>query len=124
MTIEILPESEDDTLALVISGTLTSEDYDKLRPEMDLRAEAHDEFDLLCELDDVSGLQPSAIRDDLMFVKDYAGSLRKMAVVTDESTLGRVAQLVGEPVAFVIGVDYERFDDRVEAWKWLRSDAG
>lgn len=122
MTIEILSESENDTLAVVISGTLTSDDYEKLRPEMDLRADANDEFDLLCELDDVSGLEPSAIRDDLMFVKDYAKSIRRMAVVTDESILGRVAEFLGEPFAVAIGVDYERFDDRVAAWKWLRSD--
>jgi hypothetical protein len=51
-----------------------------------------------------------------------ANSIRRMALVTDGSALGRVARFLGEPVAVAIGVGYECFDDRVAAWKWLRSD--
>lgn len=120
--IEILSESENDTLAVTISGTLSQDDYEKIRPELDLRAKNGGEFDLLVELDDVSGLEPAAIRDDLLFAKDYGGSIRRMAVVTDEKLLGSVSDALGTPIATMLGFEFERFDDRVAAWKWLRSD--
>lgn len=120
--ITILPESENDVLAVVVSGRLTTDDYDKLEPELDLRAEQDGTFDLLVELTDVDGLEPAAIRDDLSFAKKYSDDIGRMAVVTDDSFMQRLADFVGKPFSVVMGVDMERFDDRVEAWKWLRSD--
>lgn len=118
--ITILPESESDVLAVEISGRLTTDDYDKLEPELDLRAEQDGTFDLLVELNDLEGLEPAAIRDDLSFSKKYSDDIGRMAIVTGETFMQRLADFVGKPFSVVMGVDMERFDDRVEAWKWLR----
>lgn len=118
--IEILPESEDDTLAVRISGELTSEDYQKIEPELRLRAERPKAFDVLVLLEDIEGMEPSAVRDDLRFTKDFAGSIRRMAVVTGDPVWRGLSDFVGKPVGQLLGMEVERFDDRVEAWKWLR----
>lgn len=119
--IEVLPESETDVLAVVVSGRLRSEDYDKLRLECDLRVERHANFDLLVELSDIEGAEPEVIREDLSFLKEYRDRVRRMAIVTEETLWQRLADLLGKPFGVVLGMEVERFDDRVGAWKWLRS---
>jgi hypothetical protein len=119
--ITILPESESDVLAVAVSGRLTTEDYDTLEPELELRAGHDGTFDLLVELTDVEGVEPAAIRDDLSFSKKYSDDIGRMAVVTDDSLMKRLTDFLGKPFSVVMGVDMERFDDRVEARKWLRS---
>lgn len=116
--IEILSQSRTDALAVVISGELTSDDYDKLRPELELRAEKGT-FNLLVELTDVSGLELSAVKDDLMFTKDFKDSIDKMAVVTDDQLLSKVSDFVGTPLGDLLGVEVKRFDERDIAWTWL-----
>ena len=119
--IDILPESESDALAIVITGELTSEDYAKLEPELELRADRPDDFDVLVEISGVEGLEPGAIRDDLRFATEYSSHIGRMAVVTDEPLWQGVADLIGKPLGALVGAEVERFDDRVEAWKWLRA---
>ncbi len=116
--IEILSQSRTDALAVVISGQLTSDDYDKLRPELELRADKGT-FNLLVELTDVSGLELSAVKDDLMFTKDFKDSIDKMAVVTDDQLLSKVSDFVGAPLGELLGVEVKRFDERDIAWTWL-----
>lgn len=121
--IKILSESEPDTLAVSISGRLEHEDYTTLEPELQLRADRDRAFDLLVELTDIDGLDAAAIRDDLSFTQKFAGDIDKMAVVTSDGPWGLLTKFVGEPLGGVLDVDVERFDDRVEAWKWLRDES-
>lgn len=121
--IEILSESEPDTLAVSISGKLEHDDYTTLEPELQLRADRDGDFDLLVELKDIDGLDPAAIRDDLSFTKKFSGDIDKMAVVTSSGPWDTLTKFVGEPLAAILDVDVERFDNRVEAWKWLRGES-
>lgn len=122
--IKVLSESEPDTLAITISGKLAHDDYATLESELRLRADRDGDFDLIVEMKDIDGLEPSVIRDELAFAKEYSGSIAKMAIVTDDAPWSQLASFVGEPLGAVLGVEVERFPDRVEAWKWLgkRSD--
>lgn len=122
--IEILSESEPDTLAVTVSGKLTKDDYRALEPELKLRADRDGKFDLLVEFTDLDGFEPSIIRDNLEFTKDFADDLAHVAVVTDDSPWSKLAAMTGAPLGQLLGIDVDRFDDRVEAWKWLRSDSG
>ena len=70
------------------------------------------------------GFEPSIIRDNLEFTKDYAGDLAHVAVVTDDSPWSKLAAMTGTPLGQLLGIDVDRFDDRVEAWKWLTSEPG
>jgi hypothetical protein len=119
--IDILPQSDKGTLAMVISGKLTDLDYQKIEPELDLRADQMDAFDLLVELDDIRGLEPEAVRDNLSFTAEYAGSIRRMAVVTEEPLWQGLLTFVGKPLGELLDVNVERFDDSTAAWEWLRS---
>lgn len=117
--IEILSQSNPDALAVVVSGELTSEDYDKLQPELQLRSERDGNFNLLVELSDVSGLEPATVKENLMFTKDFKDSIAKMAVVTDDQLLGKVSDVVGTPLGELLGVEVKRFDERDVAWAWI-----
>ena len=118
--IEILPETEEDTLAIVVSGKLTKDDYDMIEPELRLRADQFDTFDMVVELTDMEGMEPAAMLEDLKFVKEFGDDIGRMAVITGDALWQRCVDLTGRPFGKVMGVDLERFDDRVEAWKWLR----
>lgn len=119
--INILSESENDVLAARISGKLTDEDYDKLRPELDLRAEQEGNFSMLVEIADLEGLEAETIREDLRFATDYKDDIDRMAVVTEDTWWGRFTDFIGSPVGELMGIETERFDDRTAAWKWLRN---
>lgn len=120
--IDILSESENDVLAAKISGKLTSDDYDKLRPELDLRAGQDGTFSMLVEIADVEGLEAETIREDLRFATDYKDDIERMAVVTDDTWWGRFTDFIGSPVGEMMGIETERFDDRAAAWKWLQGN--
>ena len=121
--IKILSESEPDTLAVSISGKFEHDDYTTLEPELQLRADRDGDFDLLVELTDIDGLDAAAIRDNLSFTQKFAGDIDKMAVVTADGPWGMLTKFVGGPLGSVLDVDVERFDSRVEAWKWLRDES-
>ncbi len=73
--IKILSDSEPGTLAVSISGTSVHDDSATLESELQLRADRESNFNLVVELSGVDGLEPSAIRDDLMFAKKYSALL-------------------------------------------------
>ncbi len=118
--IEVLPESENDTLAVVISGELTPEDYDKLEPELSLRAERERSFDVIVELNEVEGLELEAIKDELDFAQRYSENIDRLAVVSDSTWWRRITGLLSTPMEEFLGVETSQFDDRVDAWKWLK----
>lgn len=119
--IDILSESENEVLAAKISGKLTDEDYDKLRPELDLRAGQDDPFSVIVEIADLEGLEAETIRQDLRFASDYKDDIGRMAIVTDDTWWGRFTDFIGSPVGELMGIETERFDDRTAAWKWIRN---
>lgn len=120
--IEILSESERDTLAVVISGKLTEDDYKKLEPELDLRAGHDQDFDLVVELKDVEGMDASAIRQNLDFTQKYSDDIDHLALVTDSGVWEGFSKFLGKPVGEAVGVEVEHFSDRVDAWKWIREN--
>lgn len=119
---KILPASETSVLGVRISGTLTHEDSSKLQPEMRLRADQLDHFDVLVELDDLEGMEPAAIRDDLRFTKDFADDIRRMAIVTDESRWSTLSEYLGTPLGDLLGIEVKHFEDRSVAWDWLHAN--
>lgn len=120
--IEILPESETDTLALRISGELTREDHAKLEPELRLRAEREGSYDMVVEMADLEGLEMEAIRNELDLVGEHAGSIDRLALVSEDAWWRRLTEFVGTPLAELVGVETRHFDDRVGAWKWLSNE--
>ena len=118
--IEVLPESENDTLAVVITGELTPEDYDKLEPELSLRAEREGSFDVIVELDQVEGLELEAIKSEFDFARQYSDNIDRLAVVSDSAWWRRITGLLTTPMEEILDVETSQFDDRVDAWKWLK----
>lgn len=118
--VEITSHSTDRMLGVIVTGRIEPEDYERLEPEMERRAQREESFDVLIEVAEVEGLEPAAIRDALEFTRDYAGKLGRLAVVTTDDRWRRLADLVGKPIAQVLDIDTERFDDRAEAQGWVR----
>jgi len=120
--IEVLPESESDTLAVVISGELTPEDYDKLEPELSLRAEREGSFDMVVELNEVEGLELEAIKNEFDFTKRYSDNIDRLAIVSDSTWWRRITGMLTAPMEELMDVETSQFDDRVDAWKWLKGE--
>jgi hypothetical protein len=120
--IDVLPETEERVLAVRVSGKLTAEDYDRIGPELSLRAERFDSFDIVAELTDLESVEPAAIVEDLRFFREHAGDIGRVAVITSDSLWQQCLAVIGEPVGKVVGTELRRFDDRAEAWNWLVGD--
>lgn len=119
---EILSQSQPDVLGVRISGTLTHEDYEKLEPELRLRADSREHFDVLVELADVEGLEPAAIQDDLRFTREFSDDIGRMAVVSDDPMWERLSEYLGKPLGDLMGIDVKHFDTADVAWEWIRSN--
>lgn len=120
--IEILPESETDTLAVVISGELTHDDYHKVEPELSLRAEKEGTFDVLIELADIEGMEWDAVKEEFEFTREYSDNIVRMAIVSSDSWWRQMSKLLGKPAEELFDIEAKHFGDRVEAWKWLESE--
>lgn len=115
--IEIMAESEPSTLAVTVSGRITPDDCRVIGPEF--RHRRAGTFDLLVELREVDA--PSVLREIFEFIRDIDSQPRHVAVVTENSPWGRFAAVTSRPLGRSLGIDVERFGDRVEAWRWLHS---
>ncbi len=84
--LEILPESDDKTLIVKASGTLTAEDYEKyFIPAMEERFEHHKKINVLIWFsDDFTGWEAQAAWDDMVFGIQHRNDFEKLAVVTGQ----------------------------------------
>ncbi len=82
--IEILPESEGARLVLRASGSLTTEDYEKvLIPRLDALFQTHDTLSVLIEFADdfTCWASPMAAWDDMKIGLKHGGDFRRIALV-------------------------------------------
>jgi hypothetical protein len=118
--IELLPQSDGRTLGVRVSGTVTKEEYARLRDLMKVEIEQHDKIRMLVQLDDWSGMEPRVFWEDLKFSLSHIKSFEKFALVGDrqwqESWLKVMRPVIpGEQRHF----EPDQIDD---AWNWLRED--
>lgn len=109
-----LPESSGAVLGYAIEGRLTAEDVAKMQAEALAAIERHGSIRLLARMDDMRGVEPSALWEDLTMTPEYTRSVDRMAVVGDAAWhdwTTRLSKVIAEA---------RYFDDLDQAWAWLR----
>jgi hypothetical protein len=98
--VTVIPASGPGTLAFVISGRLTSADYQEvLLPPIRETIARGEEIRVLAVIDDFQGLEPGGLLEDFRAAVRLGTSQRSLAsyfaVVTDADWIGRAISLFG-----------------------------
>jgi hypothetical protein len=115
--LERLDRSEGSVVGLRVAGKVTSEDYDRIVPELKRTIAEHGEIDLLCRFEGWSGMEPEAVWRDMKFYAKHFGDVRRLAVVKDRDWQGTLANALGP----LTGMETRVFEqsDEEDAWNWL-----
>lgn len=81
MAIELKEERGGKLLEVHVSGKLTTEDYERFIPAVELLIKQHGPIDILFEMSDFHGWEPGAIWEDTKFAFKHISDIRRLAVV-------------------------------------------
>lgn len=87
--------AEGDVIEVTVDGTLVHDDYAKVLPEFEEVVHKYGSLRCLIEIDDLDGISPRAVADDLGFDLKHAGQIRRCAVVSDEGWTEWMTRLWG-----------------------------
>lgn len=110
-------EANENVVDVRASGTLTSEDYDRLVPELERLAAEHGPLRIYIELRDFSGWTPAALWKDIRFDARHQDDMERIAVV-GEKRLEDWATKLSKPF---LKADMRFFprEEAQEARRWL-----
>jgi hypothetical protein len=109
------PHTPDNVLVAHASGTLTHEDYEEFRLEVEQMVRQHGSVRVLLELSDFHGWEPRAAWDDLQLGFRYLGRFDRCAILGDQSWEKWMTKLARP----FFRVEYFDRSQREEAWRWL-----
>ena len=110
---------EGDVLAIRASGKLTHEDYQSFLPKLEEKIRQAGKVSLLLELDNFSGWDLKAARDDFVFGMKHMGDLERIAIVGDKSW-EKWMTIMAKPFLILGSVRFFNREQLQEAWDWLR----
>ena len=110
---------EGNTLAIRVSGKLTHEDYQSFLPKLEEKIKQAGKVSLLLELDNFSGWDLKAAKDDFIFGLKHMGDLERIAIVGDKAWEHWMSIMV-KPFLLLGSVRYFNREELQEAWNWLR----
>ncbi|WP_441000456.1 STAS/SEC14 domain-containing protein [Fodinibius sp. SL11] len=119
--IELNAHTDDDILAIKVSGKLSKADLDDLKPALNKFTTVTDDPHLIMILEDFGGwADTAAFWKDLQLDAEFIGYFDRIAVVGDKQWQEWGTKLVNpitkeELMFFPI-------DQSKEAWNWVRSD--
>lgn len=119
--IERLESKEADLLVVKLSGKLVVEDYDKFNNWSDSMLKDHDQFRLLCVLDDFHGWgEAAAVWADAKFGMKYRKDISKFGMIGDKNWESWMAKAAGY---FMPGqVKYFDVADKQAAYDWISTN--
>ena len=111
---------EDNVAELVIGGSITAADYDRIRPTFEAFVAEHGTVRLLLELRELEDVGVRAVLEDLKLTTEHLRDFERIAVVTDRDWQGTLSKMFGA----LMPAEVERFElsERGEAADWLRGD--
>jgi hypothetical protein len=110
-------------LELTIIGRLQTSDYDGFGPRLTDRADRRERgLRLLIRLEDMEGIEPAAVWDDLRLSADLLGQLERVAIIGDADWHDLVATL-SDPIINGEARFFRAADDE-EARRWVSEGAG
>lgn len=114
--LEFTPQ-HDNVAELIIGGSITAADYDRIRPEFESFAEEHDGIRLLLEVRELDDVGIRAVLEDLKLTTEYLRDFERVAMVSDKAWHQTLAKTFGA----VTPGEVKTFglDDRSAAEAWL-----
>ncbi|MCH9697684.1 MAG: universal stress protein [Gammaproteobacteria bacterium] len=113
-----IPVQEGNIFAVRATGKLTHADYQAFLPELEDLISQFGTISLLIELENFSGWELSAVKDDVQFSFKHNHDFEKIALVGERSWHQWMV-LMSKP--FLSGeIQYFSRDDLQSAWDWLR----
>jgi hypothetical protein len=114
-----LPDSAAHVIGYELRGAVTEQDVERMQADLRAAIEDHGRIRLLVTLDDLEGIEPAAVWQDLKMTDEYVRHLDRMAVVGSErwqAWATDAADVVTDAACF----PPEQYE---EAWRWLREGA-
>jgi 2-polyprenyl-6-methoxyphenol hydroxylase-like FAD-dependent oxidoreductase len=114
-----LPASNGIALGYTLNGQLSDADYQTLSLDMADVLAAHDQVNLLLNIESFDGIGLKALWDDVQFGRKYGRSIQKLAIVGDQRWSDWLAK-----TAQPLYAQHSRHFSEVEldaAWDWLRA---
>ena len=112
-------QNEGNTFAIRASGKLNHEDYQAFLPKLEEKIKQYGQVSLLLELDNFSGWDLKAAKDDFKFGFKHMGDLDRIAIVGDKAWEHWMT-LMAKPFMLLGSVRYFDRERLQEAWDWLR----
>ena len=117
--LQFLPVFDGNTIAIRASGKLTHEDYQEFLPKLEAQIEKLGKVTILLELDDFSGWDLDAMKDDFNFAISHINQIERFAVVGDKDWERWMIAMV-KPFIPSSMAHYFNRENLQEAWDWLR----
>ncbi len=114
---KILNLTKNNLIAFQVKGKVTREDYDKLTPLLEKTSREYDTRKLYVEIDNIKGIEPAALWEDLKAYFQHYKDYDKIAIVGD----GKVIEMLSKAAKpFVSGeVRFFRDPDLLTAREWV-----
>ena len=114
---KILNLTQNNLIAFQVKGKVTKEDYDRLTPLLEKTSREHDTKKLYVEIENIQGIEPSALWEDLKAYFQHYKDYDRIAIVSD----GKVIEILTKAAKpFVSGeVRFFRDPDLLRARQWV-----
>ena len=122
--IQILENFPDEILAIYVEGKITGKEYEHiLTPAVEAKLKRHPKIRLFCHVGlSFNGLDFRAVVDDIKMAFQHFTDWEKMAVVSDNKFVNRIAKFLGRFMPIDIPIFHEA--DMAEARNWITGDVG
>jgi len=117
--LQFLPVFEGNTIAIRATGKLSHEDYQTFLPKLEEQIKELGKVSILFELDNFSGWELEAAKDDFKFGMAHMADFERIAIVGDNAW-EKWMTLMAKP--FLPSGTVRYFDQEAlqQAWDWLR----
>jgi hypothetical protein len=115
--VQLVDTSNPELVALKLTGKINKEEYDAIIPTLEEKIKDQDKVRLFCEIDDLDGITPKALWEDLKFDIKHFNDFKKVAVVGDQEWMSYMTAFAKPFVS--ADVEYFSFTDRNKALDWV-----
>jgi len=114
-----ITEQHDEFVRLDARGKIRKEDYDALVPALEEQIDKAGKLRCLIHLDEVEGIEPGAVLEDLRFDLKHRKDFERCAVVGD-SKVEALATKLAQPI-YAGQIKYFQKDDAAAARTWVEA---
>jgi len=117
--LQFFPVFEGNTIAIRATGKLSHEDYQTFLPKLEEQINELGKVSVLFELDNFSGWELEAAKDDFRFGMEHMADFERIAIVGDKAW-EKWMILLAKPFLPSGTVRYFNQEELQQAWDWLR----